>query len=677
MSQTKEKSSLVSGAIFSPMMKFMLPVMAATFLQAMYAAVDLLVIGQFVSTDATITQNATAAVGTGGMIMTLITYVIQGLTTGITVTLGRFIGAKDRTGATKTVGSAICIFAVMAVALTLIMEVGAPYFARWMNAPDAGLTTLYLRICGAGLIFVTAYNGISGLFKGIGNSNLPLVFVGIACVANIALDLILVIVVGLGVAGVAIATITAQAVSVILSLVIISRRQLPFDVGRKSIRFHPGETKSILLAGVPLATQDFLTNFSFVVINSVANHLGSNAAVWSAIASGYSVDNKLTAFMMAIPVAFLQSMSVFTAQNVGAKQPARIKKGLRYMIFTAIGAGVLLSLLCYFGGSAMASVFTSDVQSIYYAAEYLRGYAADALVACLLLMLTGYFNGQGHSTFSMIQGLIGAFCVRIPIILFISKMASATLFQVGFFGAMATYAQLLICICFFFVFKKKDNEKFQTHTCVPETPALQPSVPGPIITISREHGSCGKQIGGILAQRLGVPFYYKEVAAMAAEESGLHREFISDIDRNTPSIMKELYLSNSVIREAMLAQDRIIRKIADQGSCVIVGRAADYILREYPNVIRIFIYAPEEYRVKQIMSAYGDSESQARKNAQQRTASRSSYYRSMTGRAWGDMHNYDFTIDSSIGVEQSVDMIMNMIANKGAIPKSNAPSSPA
>ncbi|MCC8079865.1 MAG: cytidylate kinase family protein, partial [Oscillospiraceae bacterium] len=584
--------------------------------------------------------------------------------TGITVTLGRFIRANDRGGATRTVGSAICIFAVMAVGLTLIMEVGAPYFAAWMNAPDVEMTTLYLRICGAGLIFITAYNGISGLFKGIGNSNLPLFFVGIACVVNIALDLILVIVVGLGVAGVAIATISAQAVSVVLSLIIISRKQLPFDVSKKIIRFHHGETKSILLAGVPLATQDFLTNFSFVVINSVANQLGSNPTVWSAIASGYSVDNKLTAFTMAIPVAFLQSMSVFTAQNVGAKQPERIKKGLRYMIFTAIGAGALLSLLCYFGGSVMARVFTSNAQSIYYAAEYLRGYAADALVACLLLMITGYFNGQGHSTFSMTQGLIGAFCVRIPIILLISKMASATLFQIGFFGAMATYVQLIICICFFFVFKKKDAEKFQTEEPVPKASALQPSVPGPIITISREHGSCGKQIGGILAERLGVPFYYKEVAAMAAEESGLHREFISDINRNSPSVMKELYLSNSVIRDAVRAQDSIIRKIADQGSCVIVGRAADYVLRDYPNVIRIFIYAPEEYRVAQIMREYGDTEGEARKNAQQRTASRRSYYRSITGKEWGDMHNYDFIVDSSIGVEKSVNLILNIIESR-------------
>ncbi|MCD8040042.1 MAG: MATE family efflux transporter [Clostridia bacterium] len=455
--KTKQKSTLTQGAIFGPLMKFMLPVFCATFLQAMYAAVDLVVIGQFVED-----VNASSAVGTGGMIMTLITYVIQGLTTGITVTLGRYIGAKDREGATRTVGAAICIFAVLAVVLTVIMEVGAPFFAKWMNAPDVEQTTLYLRICGGGLIFVTAYNGISGLFKGIGNSNLPLVFVGIACVVNIGLDLLLVIVAKMGVAGVAVATISAQAVSVVISLVILARKKLPFDVKLKFIRFNKGQTKSILIAGIPLACQDFLTNFSFVVINSVANKLGSDPTQWEFIAAGYAVDNKLTAFMMALPVAFLQSMSVFTAQNVGAKQPKRIKKGLIYMIFAAIVGGILLASLCVFGGSAISSIFTSNEKSIEYAALYLKGYAADALVACLLLMIMGYFNGQGHTTFSMVQGLIGAFCVRIPIILIISNMADATLFQIGFFGAFGTYAQLIICICFFFIFKKKDNKKFQT-----------------------------------------------------------------------------------------------------------------------------------------------------------------------------------------------------------------------
>lgn len=454
---SENQNPLTSGPIYKPMMKFMLPVMFATFLQALYGAVDLLVIGRFVSTDPVVIQNATAAVGTGSMIMVLITYIISGLTMGATVTLGKFIGANNRDGATRTVSSAIGIFAIFAIILTVIMELGAPMFAQWMHVPDVNLAVQYLRICSAGLVFITAYNAISGLLRGIGNSKLPLIFVAIASVVNVILDLLLVCVLNIGVSGVAIATITAQAVSVIMSLLIMKKTALPFDVNIKRMRFYAEESKSILSVGIPLAAQDFLTNISFVVINSVANHLGSNPTAWAAIASGYSVDNKLTTFMMILPVAFLQSMSVFTAQNIGAKKPERIQKGFRYMVFTTIGAGIFLAVLCFFGGETLAAIFTKDAESIMYAAQYLKGFAADMLIGCTVLMMLGYFNGSGHSTFVMFQGLFSAFCIRIPTVLLLSKMANVTLIHLGLGCAAASYSSLIICIVFYMVCKQKER----------------------------------------------------------------------------------------------------------------------------------------------------------------------------------------------------------------------------
>lgn len=453
------KNTLTSGSIYLPLIRFMLPVILATFLQALYGAVDLIVIGQFISTDPLVTQNATAAVGTGSMIMVLITYIISGLTMGVTVTLGKCIGANDRAGATRTVGAAIGVFAVFADVLTIIMELGAPLFAKWMNAPDVELTVQYVRICSAGLIFITAYNATSGLFRGIGNSALPLVFVAVASVVNIVLDLLLVCVIPLGVSGVAIATVTAQAVSVLLSLLVMGKTKLPFDVSFKTIRFHKKETGLILGTGVPLALQDFLTNLSFVVINSVANHLGSDPAAWAAIASGYSVDNKLTTFMMILPTAFLQSMSVFTAQNMGARQPERIQKGLRYMTCTALMVGLLLALICFFGGELLASIFINDQASILYAAQYLKGFAADMLVGCTVLMLLGYFNGSGHSKFVMLQGLFSAFCVRIPVVLFLSAQADVTLVHLGLGCAAASYSSLLLCVAFLLFHRRSKTMK--------------------------------------------------------------------------------------------------------------------------------------------------------------------------------------------------------------------------
>ena len=209
----------------------------------------------------------------------------------------------------------------------------------------------------------------------------------------------------MGVAGVAISTITAQAVSVVLSLVVMTRIELPFELSLKTVRIWKAETGSILVTGIPLALQDLLTNLSFIVINAVANKLGPDAALWPAIAAGYSVDNKITTFMMILPSAFLQSMSVFVAQNTGAGKLGRIRKGFGYMVPTTLGTGLLLAALCFFGGSGLARISATDAATIYYAAEYLKGFAGDMLIGCLVLMMLGYFNGEGHSTFVMLQGL--------------------------------------------------------------------------------------------------------------------------------------------------------------------------------------------------------------------------------------------------------------------------------
>ena len=192
-------------------------------------------------------------------------------------------------------------------------------------------------------------------------------------------------------------------------------------------------------------------------------------------------------------------------------------------------------------------------------------------------------------------------------------------------------------------------------------PALQPSRPGVIITIARQHGSGGKQIGLLVAQQLHIPFYCKEMMALAAHESGLDEEFISDLHKNTPDVLRDLYLSTGAVRQAMAAQRKIIRKIADAGSCVIVGRAADYVLRDYSNVVRVFVRAPEAYKVKRIMEVYGDTAEEAQKNIQRSDKARGAYYHYISGKHWGDGDNYELVLDSSAGIEKTVEMIVKYV----------------
>ena len=185
-----------------------------------------------------------------------------------------------------------------------------------------------------------------------------------------------------------------------------------------------------------------------------------------------------------------------------------------------------------------------------------------------------------------------------------------------------------------------------------------PTKEGVVVTISREHGSAGKRIGQVVAKNLGIPCYYKEMIAVAAQESGLAEEFISNLNSDENAVMRELYLGTSVVQEAITAQDRAIRKLADAGSCVIVGRSADYILRNHKNVLRIFITAPKTYRTKKVMEMYGDSKEQAQKSIERSDAARKAYYESVTKKRWGDSQGYELCVDSSIGVEETADLIL-------------------
>ena len=191
-----------------------------------------------------------------------------------------------------------------------------------------------------------------------------------------------------------------------------------------------------------------------------------------------------------------------------------------------------------------------------------------------------------------------------------------------------------------------------------------PSKPGAIITIAREHGSSGKQVGKIAAQKLGIPFYYKEMIALAAHESGLDKEFISDIHKNSPDILRELYLSAHAVGYAIKAQDEIIRKIADNGSCVIVGRAADYVLRDRQELVRVFIHAPKEFRIKRVMEVYKDTPEEARRNIRRSDKARAAYYKHVSGCRWGSKGaNYELIIDSSLGIEKAADEIVSYVKN--------------
>ena len=441
--------SFIEGPILPPLLKFTLPVLLALFLQTMYGAVDLMVVGQF-------GQPAdVSAVSTGSQVMMTVTSLVTGLAMGATVLLGQKIGeGRDEEGG-KVLGSAIALFAVVAAAITVIMVAAATPMAKLMQAPPEafGQTVTYVRLCSGGAVFIVAYNVLGAMFRGIGDSNTPLLTVSIACVMNIAGDLILVGGFGLGVTGAALATVLAQAGSVALSLAFTKHKGLPFTFSGKDIRFNPRYVGNILRLGVPIALQDILVSISFLAIAAIVNGLGVVAS------AGVGVAEKLCGFIMLVPSSFGQSLSAFVAQNIGAGQKVRAKKAMLYGMAASLCCGVVLAWLSFFHGGLLAGLFARDTEVLAAAADYLRAYAIDALLTSILFCFIGYFNGRGSTTFVMAQGIAGAFLVRIPVSLFMSRLEPVSLFKVGLATPCSSVVQIALFLAYFAIISARDRRE--------------------------------------------------------------------------------------------------------------------------------------------------------------------------------------------------------------------------
>lgn len=445
----KEAHNFTEGKIYGPMVGFAIPVLAALFLQTMYGAVDLLVVGQFAG------AGDVSGVSTGSWLMQLVTSFVVGISMGITVMLGQKIGEKKPKEAGEIIGAGVWLLLLIGIVITILMEVFAVPIARIMQTPEEafGATLSYVRICSAGALFIVAYNVLGSIFRGMGDSKMPLITVAIACVVNIGGDLLLVAVLGMGAAGAAIATIAAQAISVVISLFIISKKTLPFEVSKEHFSWNPKQMGAIFKLGFPIALQDVLVSISFLTITAIVNSLGV------VISAGVGVAEKLCGFVMLVPSAFSQTMAAFVSQNVGAGRKDRAGKGLVYGIATSFAVGAVMAYISFFHGDLLSALFARDPEVIAASAEYLKAYAIDCLLVSFMFCMVGYFNGCGKTTFVMLQGIAGAFGVRIPVSFLMSKIKPVSLFKIGLATPCSSFVQILFCLAYFYILSRREKKE--------------------------------------------------------------------------------------------------------------------------------------------------------------------------------------------------------------------------
>ncbi len=441
-----ESNNFTSGPILGPLIRFSLPVLLALFLQALYGAVDLFVVGRFALAE------DVSGVAIGSQLMTTITNLISSFSMGTTILLGRKIGEGDRDSGGRIIGTSIIMFLSAGLFLSVLLPMLSGALASVMQAPAESfeMARRYIFICGAGSVMIVAYNAIGSVMRGLGDSRTPLMTVAIAAVVNIVGDLFFIAILHLGAVGAALATIIAQTVSVIISLLVLRRRDLPFTLTRKELRIERPFMNRIIRLGFPIALQDLLVGMSFLILLAIVNTLGLIAS------AGVGVAVKVCAFIMLAPLAFMQSMSAYVAQNYGAGRIDRAMQGLKIAIVISTLFGFVMFWLSFFHGNLLCSLFSDDPDVIAAGYDYLKAYAIDCLLTCFLFCFIGFYNGLGYTGFVMIQGISSAFLIRIPFAWMMCRM-TGRLFYIGLGIPCSTVFQILLCFVFFAYIKKNHS----------------------------------------------------------------------------------------------------------------------------------------------------------------------------------------------------------------------------
>lgn len=435
---SNESNSLIEGKIFPTLIKFALPFLGVSLLQALYGAADLLIVGQFSNSE------GISAVAIGSQVMQTITGIVLGLTTGGTILLGQFLGAKKDEDMAETIGNMIWLFSILAIILTVLMLIFTGNIVKLMNTPKESFvfTKQYLFICSCGIPFIIGYNAVSGVFRGFGDSKKPFIFVAIACVINITLDLVFVAIFHMGAAGAAAATIIAQGVSFILAIIFLRKRGFEFSFNKKHITFKKDKYLKILQFGAPIALQDGLINVSFLIITIIINTMGVTAS------ASLGVVEKILGFAMLPPGAFSAAIAVMTAQNIGAGKKERAKSVLYKGIQCSLVFGIAVWGYCQITPENITRIFTSDTAVIEASALYLKSFSLDCVLVCYVFCMNAFFSGCGHSSFAMIHSLLATFGIRIPVSFLLSNTVEVSLYTMGFAAPSASILSILMCFIY-------------------------------------------------------------------------------------------------------------------------------------------------------------------------------------------------------------------------------------
>ena len=436
---------LTSGSVFRNIAYFSLPYLLSYFLQTLYGMADLFIIGQFNGV------GDITAVSVGSQVMHMLTVMIVGLAMGSTVSIGKAIGAKHPERAQTVIGNTVTLFLGVSTACMALLLLLVRPIVSLMSTPEEAVagTVTYLTVCFAGIPFITAYNIISSIFRGLGDSKSPMYFIAVSCGANIAMDYLFIGVFHMGTAGAALGTTVSQTVSVVLALAVISRQKTGIRLRKDCFKPQRETMGQVLKIGVPVALQDGFIQIAFIVITVIANRRGLNDA------AAVGIVEKIIGVVFLVPSTMLSTVSALSAQNIGAGKHERAAATLRYAIFITVGYGMAVSLATQFIAAPIVGMFTEDAAVILLGGQYLRGYIWDCIFAGIHFSFSGYFCAYGLSGISFLHNFLSIVLVRIPGAFLASKYFADTLFPMGLAAPGGSLLSVLVCVAAFIWMRSK------------------------------------------------------------------------------------------------------------------------------------------------------------------------------------------------------------------------------
>ncbi len=643
------------------MLKFSVPCVLSLLVSALYNIVDQIFIGN--SELSTLGNAATGVVFPIFIIAQAFAWCIGD---GCAAYLNICQGRDDSQNAHKSIGTGITVTLLCGIVLMLIFYPLKTQILTLFGASENSIdfAVEYFDLILAFFPIFMLSNMMNSVIRADGAPAWSMASMLAGALTNIVLDPVFIFGTKWGMFGAALATVTGQTVSFVVSLIYFFRTKT-FKLKFKS--FIP-DVKAFVPA-LQLGASSFITQMTIVIISLVCNIM---LAKYGAI-SKYGVDipiaiigieSKVFTVVINLVVGIVLGCQPIISFNMGAKNYKRVKELYRKILLCTVVIGIASTLLFEVFPNIVVGMFGTPTnipnpENYWeFGALTFRIFLCLVTFTCTIKMTSIFFQAAGKPVRAVIASMIRDIICFIPLIIILPNIFGIK--GILFAAPCADFIAMIVAAMLTVTFMKtlKNDPEIENNA------VIQPSKKGVIITIAREHGSSGKQIGKLVAERLGIPFYYKEMTALAARESGLDKEFISELNANSPEYFHNLYLSTNVVQQAIVAQDKVIRKIADNGSCVIVGRAADYVLRHYNEVVRIFVYANEDYKIRRVMEVYGDDVKKARENIRRSDEARASYYKNVSGLDWGERHNYELLIDGSAGLEECAEIICEYIARK-------------